>query len=203
MEPNLILWVYALADADEKLGVAAAVDDLMDQATAAGLLREDRGAQLSLLETGADTDGLAQTIEQRGGPGRPKGARNKATKEIVDYLLSRYRHPLVALAETYSRPVADLARELECKKEKAFEIQQRAAEKVAEYVAQKQPQAVELQGDGVAPIALVAAGDMQVHAQATNSLQLLDGMMPIDAEFTEAEAEEETLENQDVSEVQS
>ncbi|MFA7504242.1 MAG: hypothetical protein WCZ28_06050 [Burkholderiaceae bacterium] len=45
--------------------------------------------------------------------GRPKGARNRRTQEWVEYLLSRYRSPLVFLLETYHRSPRELAEQLE------------------------------------------------------------------------------------------
>lgn len=69
------------------------------------------GEQLDIFEP--DT---ALPIKQapRSGPkgGRPKGSMNRSTKEWVDYLLQRYRSPLVALMELYSRSPQDLAEEL-------------------------------------------------------------------------------------------
>src|SRR5690606_32618396 len=43
------------------------------------------------------------------GPGRPAGSRNKNTEEWRKFILSRYRSPLEALAQTYCLPIEDLA----------------------------------------------------------------------------------------------
>ena len=68
-------------------------------------------AQLDIFEP--DTP-LPVKAKPRSGPqgGRPKGSMNRTTKEWVDYLLQRYRSPLVALMELYSRSPAELAKEL-------------------------------------------------------------------------------------------
>lgn len=44
--------------------------------------------------------------------GRPKGSRNRSTEEWRQFILSKYRSPLVFLAETWSRTPAQLAAEL-------------------------------------------------------------------------------------------
>ncbi|CAN1721982.1 conserved protein of unknown function [Hyphomicrobium sp. 1Nfss2.1] len=44
--------------------------------------------------------------------GRPKGARNRSTEEWRSFILSKYRSPLVFLAEMWSRTPAQLAAEL-------------------------------------------------------------------------------------------
>ncbi|HRN83274.1 MAG TPA: hypothetical protein PK857_00520 [Hyphomicrobium sp.] len=47
-----------------------------------------------------------------GRAGRPKGARNRSTEEWRRHMLSRYRSPLVFLAEMWSRTPAELAQQL-------------------------------------------------------------------------------------------
>ncbi|CAA7621155.1 hypothetical protein [Magnetospirillum sp. UT-4] len=89
------------------------------------------------------------------GRGRPPGAINKTTAAWRDYLLSRYRSPLEALAETYSRPVEDLAQQLQCKPVEAFKIQVQAAAELAPYLHGKMPVEVNLQGS--APILQIVA----------------------------------------------
>lgn len=66
--------------------------------------------------------------------GRPPGARNRRTEEWVDFLLARYRSPLVVLAETYSRPADVLAAELGISRAEAFAMQLTAARELAPYV---------------------------------------------------------------------
>jgi hypothetical protein len=102
--------------------------------------------QLELLEA----PGLA-----RRGPGRPPGTLNRRTEQWVKLILARYASPLVALAETYHRPVQELARELGCTKLEAFQEQQKAAIALAPYLHQKLPLALHIEGKGVVPVVLV------------------------------------------------
>lgn len=87
--------------------------------------------------------------------GRPKGALNRRTEEFVDYILSQYRSPLIALAETYSRSVDELRVELGCTKLEAFQLQQQAAKELAPYLHQKLPQAVQIDGKGLVALSIV------------------------------------------------
>lgn len=86
-------------------------------------------------------------LPARRGAGRPPGAKNKNTEAWREYILSRYPSPLIGLAETYSRPLGDLAEELRCTRKDAFQIQLQCMNAVLPYVHQKQPQAIDL-GDG-------------------------------------------------------
>jgi hypothetical protein len=109
---------------------------------------------------------LVDSTLRRSGPkgGRPKGALNRSTQEWVRYIGSRYRSPLVGLAETWSRSVADLARELglyrygsdgkplldkdgnpELNLVEAFKLQQSAMVNALPYLHSKMPQAIHVQ----------------------------------------------------------
>lgn len=78
--------------------------------------------------------------------GRPQGARNRSTKEWMEFLLSRYRSPLVGLAEIYSRPVSELAQAFDCDLLEAGKLQVAAMQALLPYVHQKQPVAIEAAG---------------------------------------------------------
>ncbi|WP_439813991.1 hypothetical protein [Zavarzinia sp. CC-PAN008] len=95
----------------------------------------------------------AQALVDPARRGRKPGSRNKRTAAFADYILSRYRSPLVVLAETWSRPVDVLAVELGCDKEDAFKIQQAAAVAALPYLHERQAVAVNL--EGAAPVTLV------------------------------------------------
>lgn len=113
----------------------------------AGLVQavRDAGAPLALLDgeqlaLGIDA-GLEprQAVEQARRVGRPRGAVNKRTGKVRDWLLARYAHPLEHLASIYSRPVDALASELGCSKLEAMQLQTRAAVELAPYIEGKQP----------------------------------------------------------------
>ena len=124
-----------------KQGVGAAVEVAQTVEQRRETEREAaQQAMLPLGERGAEPpEELAAAEPARRGPGRPPGARNKRTVAVADYILSRYRDPLIVLAETYSRPTAELAEILGCTPKEAFLIQQDAAEKLAPYVRSRQP----------------------------------------------------------------
>ena len=124
----------------EKQGVTAAIE-----AIGPGEPPAAAGQQAELFDNAAAPVPLAPSAG-RSGPqgGRPAGSRNRRTQEWVDFILAQYRSPLIVLAETYSRPVEDLARELGCNKLEAFERQQAAAVALAPYLHQRQPQAIEV-----------------------------------------------------------
>lgn len=135
--------------------------------------------QLPLIPVAGDEDQapaedwglLAEETEGRG-PGRPPGSRNRSTEEWRTYILARYRSPLVALAETYSRPVQVLAAELGCSVAAAFQIQQRAAVEALPYLHQKQPTAIEAVGDDHLPFLLLVSPGQAAQAKETGFIDL-------------------------------
>lgn len=85
----------------------------------------------------------------RRGPGRPPGAHNRRTVELIDYMTALgYRMPPLVLAETYSRPVGELAKELGISKGEAFKLQLAAAQALLPYTAQKLPLAIQIDSRG-------------------------------------------------------
>lgn len=118
-------------------------------------------------------------LPARRGAGRPPGAKNKNTEAWREYILSRYPSPLVGLAETYSRPLGDLATELSCTRKEAFDIQQRCMEAVLPYVHQKQPQAVELSDGGLMTLVI---GKIEARSAASAPGLTLE---PVDLEIEE------------------
>ena len=115
----------------EKQGVTAAIQ-MLGAGEAPGTAPE---IQAELFDA-ADAPTPLAPASARSGPqgGRPRGSRNRRTQEWVEFILSQYRSPLIVLAETYSRPVAELAAELGCDKLEAFERQQAAAVALAPYL---------------------------------------------------------------------
>lgn len=135
---------------EEKAGLAAAMK-ILGVGDAPG-----EGRQLELID---EPDVAMPTTPAKRGPGRPAGARNRRTQEWVDYILARYRSPLVVLAEIYSRTPEELATELKLYERvpigdgqyedrlatgEAFKRQMEALQAILPYVHQKQPMAVEL-----------------------------------------------------------
>lgn len=157
----------------EKEGIDAALGRVVVGAPPVGPARQlplpvvgadERGAHEGLLAAVDRVMRGGNEVQQRG-PGRPAGAPNKRTTAWVEYLLNQYSSPLVVLAETYSRPVNELAKELGCDRESAYRLQIAAAQALAPYLHQKQPLAVQIDAKGVvhltihrAPVATVGAG---------------------------------------------
>ncbi len=106
---------------------------------------------LPLVETGQDVDGQAQLIDfgkgsdEKRGRGRPLGSKNKRAEDWADYILTQYRSPLILFAETYSRSIDSLKAELHCTTKEAFMIQMDAATRLAPYIHQRLPQAIEIE----------------------------------------------------------
>ncbi len=79
--------------------------------------------------------------------GRRKGSRNRRTEAVVSWLLAQHRHPLSVMMEAYSmtpQALADRLGLVEPDLLEVFKLQLRMAEAVAPYVAQRQPQAVQV-----------------------------------------------------------
>lgn len=135
--------------ADKATGLAAALaghvpDQIED---AAEQLEMDAIAALPLFEP---VKGVAV---QTGG--RPKGAVNKSTRALAEYVLARHRHPVIAAAQVADMPVAELARQLICTRLEAANHQQKAREFVAKYTLQAMPQLVAFDGSTVGGLMIV------------------------------------------------
>lgn len=122
-KPGLVAALQAL-DARGELPAAAEQAELWEEAAAELPLRPARSPK----------------------GGRPQGARNRATREWMEFFLARYRSPLVGLAEVYSRPARQLAEELGCDLLEAGKLQLAAMQALLPYVHQKQPMAIEAAG---------------------------------------------------------
>jgi len=129
----------------EKAGIAAAIETVgVGEAPAAG------GEQLSMLP-GDDEAPTGAGERAARGPGRPAGARNRRTKEMVDWLLRQrgLRSPLEVLVELANRDTRDLARELGAESLiDVVKLRVSAAVAALPYVEQKQPVAIEAEGSG-------------------------------------------------------
>lgn len=93
----------------------------------------------------AEADPAALALPERKG-GRPKGARNLKSRDLVKMMEVRgFRDPILFLADVYSRPVSELKTDLGLDSTAdAFAFQIKAAEAVAPYVhAKRTPTAPE------------------------------------------------------------
>lgn len=146
-----------MTDGESKSGVQAALAATeavaaADPAAAAEAAEARKPAQLPLVVVG-DLDGgqgeAAADPAGARGPGRPPGARNRRTLDLIEYMGALgYRMPPLVLAETYSRPVDELAKELDISKGEAFKLQLAAAQALLPYTAQKQPIAIQIDSRG-------------------------------------------------------
>lgn len=126
----------------EALGLAAGFDLAMD---AAG---DEPVAPSQLGLFGAeivDPDGVADARPVSGAKGgRPPGARNKRSEEWCRWLLTRFRSPLVGMAELASADPLELARLLACPPLEAARLMLQAQTSLAPYLHERRPQAIEL-----------------------------------------------------------
>lgn len=146
---------------DTKPGIAGALD-----ARGAGLEKSAAELRREIEAEPVQPDMLAEeplfpvlrdgVVARTGRAGRPRGSRNKRTAAIVDYILERYRDPLIALAEITSTPLEELARGLfgldphryvtESQRQFAAEFWRKCNGELAGYLHQRQPQAIDLKG---------------------------------------------------------
>lgn len=139
----------------EKTGVAAAISQIDPRVVRVpGSEAPEQLALLPLCPVGEDQ--RARTgISPAGGRGRPPGATNRSTEEFKKFILSQYSHPLQGLAEMYSRPVAQLAKEMGLSYPtfdqlyRLLQLQKDCMKELAPYVASKMPQAVNIDGPGL------------------------------------------------------
>lgn len=128
--------------------------------------------------------------------GRPKGAKNKSTKEWVDYFLSTVKEsPLIFLGRLYAQETKALARKIQCKREDALKLQISAANAVLPYVHQKQPIAIETGGDELPTIQIFASPT--VYQQINNGANQVKREIIVDG-IASTTAEEISLNNNDL-----
>jgi hypothetical protein len=131
------------------------------------LARREAHEQLPLMPVAAASD------DERPKTGRPAGSVARHTAAWRQLILTRYRSPLIAMAEAYSRPVEELAKELGCTRREAFEIQMRAAAELAPFVHSKMPIAV--QGEGLPQVGITLA----VSAEAAQQMGMVAPPVPL------------------------
>lgn len=109
-----------------------------------------------------EPDGLGPVDEVAAAPrgrGRPAGSRNRSTEEWSRFILTRYRSPLLGLAELAQATPVDLQRDLGgaptkdkadgCTLVEAVKIIMAAQQALAPYLHQKQPLAIDAGGVGL------------------------------------------------------
>lgn len=119
-----IVYLFGVFGMGEKTGLARAIDKWAEDAALDQAEDSENVQPLLPISEMFVEDGTVK----RHSVGRKKGATNKSTREMIEFLRKTGRtDPLDALSLTYSRPVEVLAAELGITKEKAYSMQQAAA----------------------------------------------------------------------------
>lgn len=159
-----------------------------------GEVQEDMFAGMSLLGDLA-VDGARV---KRAGPGRPRGSINKSTKEMAEFILARYRSPLIGLAEIVNTPVPLLAQQLGCTRLEALGEWRQCAKALAEYIHQKMPTAIEVDEKVAGAIMVLNAGGLpqeQAETVARSAFGLDIGSPLEDVEFQEVSGSDDEPSN--------
>lgn len=110
---------------------------------------EARQVGLPLGPSGAELEPI-----DGGAGGRPGGSVSRWTEEWRRRMLASYRSPLIVMAEIYSRPVHELARELRCTPLEAMRLQLDAAKDLAPHLHSKMPTSLQLETGNMVPIVI-------------------------------------------------
>ena len=137
-------------------GVGAALDQAvegqagMGEIVQAGLFEELEPCETGRIDAASPLAAALPSAARK--PGRPKGSKNRRTEAVTAWLLTQHRHPLSVMMEAYSMAPADFAKAIGISSPDPdtlldiVKLQLRMAEAVAPYVAQKLPQAVQVEG---------------------------------------------------------
>ena len=137
-------------------GVKAALDQAvqgdggMTEVVQAGLFEELEPCETGALDAPSPLTAALPSAGRR--PGRPKGSKNRRTEAVTAWLLTQHRHPLAVMMEAYSMSPKAFAQAIGIAAPDSdtlldiVKLQLRMAEAVAPYVAQKLPQAVQVEG---------------------------------------------------------
>ena len=148
-----------------RMDVADAVRGAVDAAIVA-----EEAAQLDMLLPGLassdrlTTEGKAAIVEAvRRERGRPKGAKNLATRDMLDFVRRAIGDPLEWRARWLMYAPAELAKVLGCSTLEAFDRQDRIAEAIAKlFYAPLAP--IDGQGNAVVPRLTMVFGGQHAHA---------------------------------------
>jgi len=102
----------------------------------------------------------ADAVAQARRVGRPKGSRNRRSEELIRYVLARHAHPMMVLAQVYSRPVEALAAEVGCTPAEALAMQVRAASEALPYFESKKPVSLQLDARVIQLVMQAADGSL-------------------------------------------
>lgn len=179
-------------------GVGAALDEAVDALPDGAAI-----VQASLFdaeEVGAFNapSPLSAALTPRKGPGRTKGARNRRTEAVAGWLLSQGRHPVLVMMEAYAMTPAQLAAQIGMKGTnvagpgepaawvyddalllEVYKLQLRMAEAAAPYVAQKLPQAHQVEATAGLTVTFAGVSLPARAGPAGNSGQVGEGERPM------------------------
>lgn len=112
-------------------------------------------------EAQASADQFGRSLQAVRGRGRPKGARNRATKQTVELILATRRDPLLFLADLVSMRPEEVRTLYGCEGAAALGHQIRAASELAGFIHSKAPTAVKVSGEGFVGVNIMlgAPGD--------------------------------------------
>lgn len=138
-----------MAKVSRKRELTRAVDALGD-----GLQAE----QMTLASVDELLNNVTPEVAQaRRGRGRPKGARNRRTSQMLEYLEALgYEPPILKLARVAAADTKTMALALGCKRIEAFDRQLKALEALMPYWHQKLPQSLEVDARTVTALFLGA-----------------------------------------------
>jgi len=97
-------------------------------------------------------------LAERRGRGRPPGARNKRTEDLVAWLLGKYPSPLEGLLQMANARVDELAAQLGCTPLEALQEKRHAAIAALPYIHQRQAIAVDVTQRNVVHLTLEMGG---------------------------------------------
>lgn len=136
--------------------------------------------------------------------GRPRGSKNRRTEATAAWLLQQHRHPLSVMAEAYSMTPAQLAERIGLRKVQPtttaadgtevpdgdpywpndvlldiLKLQMRMAETVSQYVAQRLPQAVQVDASAAFTVQFGGVSLPARGASAGNSGDVIEGQLAV------------------------
>lgn len=135
-------------------GIAAAINELGAGETARADLEEREQLEI-FAEIEAGEAELTTAPRAWSGKGRKPGARNRVTRDVINYIQRHGRDPLIALQSMVKMTPAELRSYWGIDGHEAAEFWRKCVSDLAAYMHSKQPQAVVMEtGKGFAPIFL-------------------------------------------------